>query len=664
MSLLLAAIDPAAEANLVGLDAAVTSGRYLTMNDRSIPTATDGLNVPVLTTTSPFLDEQLTTTVERLSGPTADRLPGLDWGSAWPMLQATSGTSVAAGDDFTAVDAYRNVLADEPSRDGVVARLFPIVQADDPSYTATADGTLSPQPVSVDPSVFVDARIQGITTSWLVADGGFRPLHQAVRDEPNGRFAVAVSIGTFEPTRLRGFSELTAVPLETYFPPQANGADDRSRQLLHGQPLQPDSNPAGYLATPPMMLTSLTALPGLIDSPAPLSAIRVRVAGVTGFDDTSRERVRNVAEAIAVATGLDVDITIGSSPAPQTISLPAGTFGRPELRLTEEWSKKGVATVILQATDRKSVVLFGLILVVCVLFLGNAVSAAVRDRRRELAVLACLGWSRIRLAWLITAEVALIGLTAGVVSAALAVPLAHLVGVRLTVLHAILAIPVALGLALLAALAPAYRAARTHPAAAMQASVRSPRRGRGRRHRTVVGLAAANLWRVPGRTLLGAMALGIGVAAVTVLSAVTWAFHGSVTGSLLGDAVSLRVRGVDTVAVVATVLLGVAAVVDVLYLNIRDRAAELAALTATGWSTAARSRLVSYEAMGIGVIGAAVGAATGLVAAARFAGGVPIGLGWVAIGSLACGVVLTGIAALVPVLLQSRIPVPTLLAEE
>jgi putative ABC transport system permease protein len=173
-------------------------------------------------------------------------------------------------------------------------------------------------------AVFSGHAVRSSGTTWCESA-------QAVRNDRSGPFAIAVSIGTFDPLKLRGFTALSAVPLETYVPPQATGADDRSRQLLHGQPLQPDSNQAGYLATPPMMLTSLTALPGLIDSPAPLSAIRVRVAGVTGFDDTSRERVRNVAEAIGSATGLDVDITMGSSPAPQTVSLPAGKFGRPEL---------------------------------------------------------------------------------------------------------------------------------------------------------------------------------------------------------------------------------------------------------------------------------------------------------------------------------------------
>ncbi|MEV6630553.1 FtsX-like permease family protein [Actinoplanes sp. NPDC051470] len=65
----------------------------------------------------------------------------------------------------------------------------------------------------------------------------------------------------------------------------------------------------------------------------------------------------------------------------------------------------------MQAADRKGLLLSGPVLVVCVLFLGNAVAAAVRDRRRELAVLAYLGWPAGRLAAAIMGEVALPDLT-------------------------------------------------------------------------------------------------------------------------------------------------------------------------------------------------------------------------------------------------------------
>lgn len=139
---------------------------------------------------------------------------------------------------------------------------------------------------------------------------------------------------------------------------------------------------------------------------------------------------------------------------------------------------------------------------------------------------------------------------------------------------------------------------------------------------------------------------------------------GSVTGTLLGDAVSVRARGVGRIAVIAVLLLGLAAVADVLFVNVRDRAAELAALRATGWSAAAMARLVAYEGLGIGLVGAVLGAAAGLAGTAWFAGSVPPALVATAAVAAGAGVLATGLAALAPALAQQRIPVPRLLAEE
>lgn len=56
------------------------------------------------------------------------------------------------------------------------------------------------------------------------------------------------------------------------------------------------------------------------------------------------------------------------------------------------------------ALRQQSRELFALILVVCALFVTNAASAAVRARRDELGVLACLGWSTGRLFAVVLAE--------------------------------------------------------------------------------------------------------------------------------------------------------------------------------------------------------------------------------------------------------------------
>ena len=134
-------------------------------------------------------------------------------------------------------------------------------------------------------------------------------------------------------------------------------------------------NLGGYVAQPPLLLTTSTAmeqmlsqscyiaanvdgavlhaLPGT-DVAAPISAIRVRVANVHGFEPIDRARILAVATAIKKDTGLQVDITAGSSPTTVDVDLPAGCCGEPALTVAEGWVRKGAALVVLNAVDAKS----------------------------------------------------------------------------------------------------------------------------------------------------------------------------------------------------------------------------------------------------------------------------------------------------------------------
>lgn len=667
---LLAAVDPDAEQRLVGLNDAVIEGRSLrpddTATETALPSHVPERSIPVLSTSRPYLDVTVRSALTRL--PQA-RPAGLSVGELEQTLG--SATGVRAGtEEYSLADGYRDLLAAGISKAGCCrGELQTIMQAGAPEYEQLPDGTL--RAVARPP---LDHAVYGSENNsnferrpWLADDNGFRPM-SSLPQPPPSRIRYWQAVGIFDPEKLSGFSDLSRVPLETYEPPRLDGADERSRQALGRRPLEPSGNPAGYLSAPPLLLTSLAAVPKLLEGDvtptrtAPISAIRVRVADVAGYTERSAERVRLIAERIADATGLDVDLTFGSSPAPQTVELPAGSFGRPELRLTEPWSALGVASVITKAVDRKSLVLFGLVLVVCALFLGNAVSAAVRDRRPELAVLACLGWSAQRIAALVLGEVAALGLAAGLLALGLAFPLAIALGIEIGWHQAALAVPVALLLALVAGLVPALRAAGAHPAAALRPLV-APARW-VRRPRSLFGMALVNVVRTPGRTLLGAGALAIGLTALTLVSAAAYAFRGAIVGSLLGDTVSLNVRGADTLAAVVTVLLGAGAVADVLYLNVRDRAAELSTLRALGWTDTALSRLVGYEGLLIGALGAVAGAGLGLAGAAWLVGGLPAALILVAAVVAFGGVLLTCLAALVPAALLRRLPTARLLAEE
>ncbi|MGH3237892.1 MAG: FtsX-like permease family protein, partial [Streptosporangiaceae bacterium] len=532
-------------------------------------------------------------------------------------------------------------------------------------------------PVAVRNPVSVWHLTGGPDTPMDNADTQYRTLREHVL--PTDQFsdnssilpASPVLVGTFSESKIAAFDPLSRVPLGPYQPTTAAPANAASSKALGGSDLLPSLNLGGYVSQPAQLITTLAALPALENSnysggtqlaKAPISVIRVRVAGVTGANRASLNRIKAVAGQIELRTGLTVDIVAGSSPKPTTIALPADKYGTPALLLSEDWIKEGVAVTILHAVDRSSVTLFVLILVVCALFVANSATAAVRGRWRELGVLAALGWTRPRLFAVVLGEVALIGLIAGILGTLLSPPLAAALGLHASPARAALAIPVAMALAVVAGAAPAWLAARADPVASVRPPVLAVRRAR--QPSGITGLALVNVLRTPGRTLVGALSLAVGVTALTLLIGVTLAFRGAIGGTLLGDYVTVQVRGVDYIAVAATIILGVLAIADALLISITERAPELATIRAFGWPERALRRMVITEGALTGIAGSVIGAVIGLAGAAVFAGQLPPLLYAAAGTAAAAGVLVTCAAALLPAHLLRRLPAAQLLAQE
>lgn len=662
---LVAAVDPGQEARLAGVDRAVVAGRYLRVSDRPAPRGGD-LEVPVLVSTRSYLDESAHVMVEDLGAAAAARVPAQQQTAAFTqLLKGARGTVVArqAGDADTAYQqAFRATDAgyffDNFWTSGSIR------------YEQRAPLELAPRPVVNPASVWQGDSLD--SAPLVASDVNFRSLvaHPADRSASHLQPTLR-AVGRFDPERLPGFAAAYAAPLATYHAPVAAAADERSRRLLGGRDLLPNGNFGGYLTQPPLLLTTLASLPtftsptyfnGPTAAAAPISVIRVRVAGVRGPDRLSRERIRSVATAIKQRTGLDVDITVGASATNVRIDLPAGIAGRPALTLREGWVRKGVAVTILDAVDRKSVALFGLVLLVCGFFLLNSALAAVRFRRREIATLRCLGWSPGQVFAVVLGELALVGLAAGLVGTAIAAALVEAFSLQLPVARTLLVAPVAVVLAVVAGLLPAARAAHAQPLDALRPAAVT--RSRPRPVLGLPGLAVRSLFRVPGRTLLGVTGLALSIAALSVLLAVSIAFRGQVAGSLLGAVVSVQVRTVDYVSVALAVLLGAMSVIDVLLVNQRERAGELATLITTGWSAGELTRLTAYEGLGLAVMGSAIGAAVGLgLAAALAVSALPTVAGAAALAALAGVAVVVG-TLLVPLRALGRLAPAAVLAEE
>lgn len=675
--MLVTGIDPEQENLLVGLDDTVIDGRMLDPDD-TYATGEGGSEVPVLVSSRTYADAALRLDLTRAQTPV-----GVDF--------ATAVQREAPGDPQTGNNPYRNMLSyptqEIRSTESMAQQLYDLALADLPSngylngywsagavsYGRDGAGVLSPQQVPLDPMTWAEGNSFGgyAAVPSTNADVQYRTVTpHAVQDLSgitNSGQGRVLPVGTFDPQLLAGFDPLSAVPLEAYNPPVATAADAATEEVLGGNPYLPSLNVGGYLTEPPFMLTTLDGVHGFTDprffadgnDAAPISVIRVRVAGVTGADEESLARIQLVAADIATRTGLDVDITAGSSPQPQRIALQASPYGTPALTLSENWVAKGVAIRILSEVDRKSLFLLGLILVVSVLFLVNAGVAAVRTRRPEFATLLSLGWRSRSIFAAVFAELVLIGVVAGTVGTALAFGISAWFGLDQPVWRLLLVAPVALLLAVVSGIVPARLASRGSPLDAL-----APPGGRveGLVVRSVTGLAVSNLRRARARTALAVAALVIGVGSLAGLLVISAAFRGVVAGSLLGNVVAVQVRPVDYVTTGLVLVLAAAAIADVLVLSMRERAVELVTLRVTGWSDGQLARLVLTEGLGIGLIGSALGAAVGVGI------GLAIGAGPGAVLTTAAiaggtGLALTAVASLLPALTVARLPVGVASAE-
>ncbi len=673
--LLIAAIDPVQEARLVKLNSAVSTGRYLTSEDTPrLRKRGTGYwrEIPVIASTKTYVDEHLEVQVERLQIPRGAEIPQIlassrarTFVTGLPgerlehrLVEASSVYEqlVKGGDIFS--DIYwtpREVRYQSVGRLRVQPRVVTNPPAIWRAKRFVSAGGHYPAPQSN-----ADLQFRALTPHT-----GSHGFSRNVYDTPHLRV-----VGRYDPAKLPGFSPLSGVPLETYYPPALEPADVASRKALRGKPLLPTQNVGDYIQQPPLLLTTLEGMkPFLnpkyfegVNGRAPISVIRIRVAGVKGPDELSQERVKAVAVKIREQTGLDVDITVGSSPREVLVELPKGKFGRPALLLEEGWVKKGVSVSFLNALARKDLALFTLIPLVCGFFLANGAFASARARRREIGTLLCMGWSQRAIFAAVLGEIALIGLIAGVLGTALAGLAVFIFSLEVSLLRVFLVLPISLLLAVLAGFLPAWRAARSVPLDAVRPAVAG--RERSGRVRRMAELAAVNLRRAPARTVVGSVGLLVGVAALTLMLAINRAFHGTLVGTLLGDAISLQIRGVDFLAVGLVIVLAALSLADVLFLNLRERSAELVTLRTFGWDERHVQKLVALEALGLGLLGSVGGALVGLIVGVTLLGVPFLPLLLAAFLATLGGLVVALVASLLPLSQIGRLTPPTVLAAE
>src|SRR5216683_1914033 len=391
---LLAGIDPQAENQLVHLDKSIRSGRMLI--HRSLPGQIT-LNAKLtLLYHGPLTPDQI---VAKGGIPYLQQLPGkqiLFQGSV-PLVQNDpqrfSGASLLW-------DGHTWQTIRSSSSKGIEP--FYILDFSSASAPAGLSYQSAKAPDGSSAYAFVPKGTQGGEATFRA----LTPLHMVKSDntlKPGGpdAFYEYEAVGEFTDNGLTAQinNPLNWLPENTYAASPVTLHYDAQGHPVTPTTLLPTTNPAGYVMQPPLALTTIAAACELVGNHC-ISAIRVRVAGVVTPNQESWKHIQQVAQEIRQQTGLQVVVTLGSSPQPTLVYVPGihtGELGAtqdiaPLGWVEERWIHIGVGLTYLNQLGSTRLLLLGAVLAVCLGYLAVAFSALVSSQRREFAVLSLLGW--------------------------------------------------------------------------------------------------------------------------------------------------------------------------------------------------------------------------------------------------------------------------------
>ncbi|MCL6449984.1 MAG: hypothetical protein K6T75_01630 [Acetobacteraceae bacterium] len=434
---LLVAVDPASEAALTRLDQHLTWGSYLrpaplqqvvveqVLDDRGRPRDVNAYEIPVVVNTATPVPYQVELLVDRLRV-AEEQLDALPLG---PAGRPDKAALLALAQSAPALESRRWTY--DLSR---FLRPFQTI-----SLNVAGDGTAQPTLDAYSQTAPASQYFVSRGISYDILSRGtnivLRPVPRGERDGqvlfheliPQGkpyleRVEAGEDVFVLRPVGGLSFAgpaqdELARSPLGIYGPEELLlTADAAGQPRVPPVPLTPTGTPGTIHVPGAHGLTTLEAA-RLLKGGAPIDAIRVRVKGSGPYDAALEQRVRRVAEQIAISSGLRVDIVAGASPREAALVVPGfggvAPLGSARCQLTS----LGAAAQIRSTFEWLALALAIAFAGAAAGFCANRGRLLLEQRRNELLTLAWQGWSRHHLGAAVAGEAAALWCLAGVASA-------------------------------------------------------------------------------------------------------------------------------------------------------------------------------------------------------------------------------------------------------
>ncbi len=650
---LLVAIDPAAEAKLVGLNAAVTDGLYLKPGRSSIyeiPNAENGLQTrslfylpTLLTALSPVFGTQ-SITVQHLDIPFSaatamqymDHQPPAGVKGKVEFSATISDASLFQGFERLQLNPTTKSLSIGP----IVARqnneLAGFVQR--PSlvaYRRVRSPYPSRWPIALQAEPFACGSSRGWCSYYKQMGEPFRSLSFK---QPVDLYLSVV--GVYNPLKLKEANDpLTHLPLLNYRPEQGLLVlDSNGKAVNPPQTVLPGISPLGLFDPMPAAITTIQNAEPILGR-APISSVRVKVSGVNDLSLGAQAQLQAVANHIRQKTGLAVEIVQGAAPQ-QVLVHPGYEKGYTKVGwIQEEWVRLGAGFEILRQTLLSQDVILIPVLFGAFVFALTAGVIGVEVRRKEYATLLAIGVAPRT----VQSSVLWEGLIYALTVAILAIGAAYYVGGQ-SALAVTVPVGVIAGLMMFLALIPVARAvAHLEPLSGLKDA--APALSRILAPVSVLGMGLSLFFSSLRRHVASLVALLIPGAVFYLIFAVQSALHQTMYLTTLGQYLLVRVGPLMELGALVTVVLAILASAQIGLRNATLRARTWAIGQAMGWARTTPIYASLVEALAVGLIAGVLGVSAGTITGWVVFGTPPQAATW----SLAVAVILvSGLLAATP----------------
>ncbi|PQD97165.1 ABC transporter permease [Pradoshia eiseniae] len=615
---MLAGIDPEAEAALVGLDESIIenkNSRYFT-NEDTPSFYDDGEftqhQIPILLSNQEYTDSTMTYTLSKVDIP----YPSDQQVSIMESIKDKGGkayldkqeTTVVKLYEFTTKETHKKLLNAimNPTSEAIYdSQNIIAFKSSDVEYEPVTSPFKEQWPYAYEVKPYIIPENLGLKEKIA-----YRSVNMFNEDSLKWPRVTLDVKGVYDPSKLKLSKDpLTELPMETYFPAKAKWVLDKN-----GNPVNPSSdmipldNPYGFLTKPPSMLTTIEAAAGILGE-KPISSIRIKVHDVEKMDDASAELLKKVAKQIEDETGLITDITLGSSPQPALTYIP-GTKTKDSLGWIEQpWIKLGSSVSIFQEAKIGLSGVIASVILVAIVYVFSSNLVMMYTRRKEFAVLLSIGWRPGQLSRLLFMEATLLGIFVSLTSWLILGYIYLTSEISPSLFRFILIGLFGLMIYWLGTIIPALLVRKIKPYETMKSGEVSSVGKRWIPSRSIWTMSLHYLVGKWKRSLLSIISISLPTALFIVFLFVTFRLKGVMYATWLGQYVAVEVSSLHYIAMGVALLISILTTTEIIWQNVSERQPEIAILKSVGWYNQSIYWLVILEGVFSGFFAGIIGIA-------------------------------------------------------